>query len=812
MKPSGERRLVPLVSMILLLGAGCLSAEVWKVYSKSQGLPSDRVLSFAAGKKIIAAGTDNGVAVFSDLLGQWRSLETPPEIGLITAQDLAFDENDSLWVATPKGVVHFETGRVSIMGTEEGLPNPDIHRIQIEDGQITVGCFGGFVCAGPVVGTGKTAFSAVNYNPNNPEIEEIKHLKSLAVTGVGLRKNEGWVSTNETGLLYLQGRSITMFGFRDGLPSNWSDGFWNFRSRNGASRVIAVTSGGLGLIEGLNYSGKFENKDLPNKPTWLSSIAVIPTEPATEENPGEEKRGGPKPVVKGVVKENGLFKNLCGMADFTELSDFLEHRTLWFGTRDSELYRFQDGEWKIFDSKTCPSLAGKKILRLYGWDRRLVICMDGGIMFVAMNSLRYDEFKREGIGSRNFKTLFPLGADARVTGISAGNGLWVSTELGLKRYHRPTRLVESRSGVFPPFSPTLEPEPEKSEPKENQPDETDSQETEEETLKVLRSFGAGFSPSMASAGTPLQQEVDARQVFAKEQGTFPFSDFSAIALDNRNSLWAIVERKYLFRARVLSLDENPKGRVVWDFLKDQHYLPWLNGAELTALGNLGGKLAVGTKNEGFFLLSNPDMDEDDAGKLSWEHYGLGNGLQDGGVIGFSEGSRSIGPWGAGQFILHPTGVTRWLKGHFDVMDVGTDRVFSDFAIDSGGNLWLASNKGLRGIGPDKGMVDFTSHNAGFASNNITSLALSPRETSTGISIWVACDENPEGSDSRPSYCTECDGTTRLCETGGEGKGSLHYFDGLIWDFYGVGGVRKLLCDGDHLFIGTNLRLLRWYMP
>jgi len=162
-------------------------------------------------------------------------------------------------------------------------------------------------------------------------------------------------------------------------------------------------------------------------------------------------------------------------------------------------------------------------------------------------------------------------------------------------------------------------------------------------------------------------------------------------------------------------------------------------------------------------------------------------------------------------ILHPDGLSLMEGKEFSWVSIESRRKYNCIVGDPAGNLWMGSDGGLIRLTPEMNIRSYTYGNAFLESDRITAVAISPITTTTGVSIWVACDQIVNGSDEPPGVKKNADGTTTIIEPIINGS-SVHYFDGLSWDKWKIPGVRCMLSEGDYLWMGTNIRLKRMFVP
>jgi ligand-binding sensor domain-containing protein len=711
----------------------------------------------------MAVGTDQGVAVFDGDSCLWSVLPLPQQIASSEVRDLAFDGNGNLWIATPKGLGFAYGSKCEVMGVGEGLPTVDTERLQVTGHEVFVGCFGGFIARAVVPDIGKTSFTPVNYQAGRRE--DTLKIRSVGISGLAmLSSSEGWFSTKGAGLVKLQGVTNTAVEKETGLASDWVETFWVFEPSQGQEHILAVTSGGLSLLKNGRVDGEAV---FPREGAWLTSMVTFKIEQI-------HLRPKATPAEK-------------------QLFEFLDGRTLWVGTKSDGLWRFRSGLWTQYLPETS-QLPSRAINRLYRVGGRLVACTDAGLVIVPLNADSYDEFKNIGLGSRSAKTIYPFPAShqvmAEIRQLVRGSDMWVSSEKGLSRF-------VGASGLFPGMM-------------ENKPSQKGQREVagSEENDDPRGDRGAPATRVMERAW-----HFFSREILAELPSTYSLysNNMTSIALDDGGRLWVIFDKKHLARLTMLQLPHKPdeaherKEKPVWEFFKDS--LPWPGDTELTAVWKNDGQVYVGTKTCGYYLLKNPGLTNPRDEPPDWVQYGDLEGLHNLNVIGFARKATSTV---AELALLHPEGLTVYNGQAYTPVDLGGGRKYSCIAGDAAGNLWLGSDGGVIRLTPDGRLLSYSSANAHFESDRITAIAVSPDSEKTGLAVWIGCDREKNGSDQPPTVITE--GTRKIVKEADIDGASLHFFDGLHWDKWKVAGVRCLYMEGDYLWVGSNIRLRRLFVP
>lgn len=532
------KRISPVIvflAYVILALTTSATCSTWQTYNTSSGLPGNRILSFAVKAKEMAVGTDNGIAVYSGDSCLWKPLIMPDEIASCEVRDLGYDRHGNLWAATARGLVNFQEGGVLQYGCDDRLPNNDVQRIQITDDGIYIGCFGGFVARGITPQSGKTSFIPVNYSESS--LDESLKIRSVGISGLGmLDGNQGWFSTLGAGLAAIYGSSQSILDSEKGLTSDWIEAFWVFTGPLKSQHLLALSSEKLVLIKNGTL---LRQVSFPEPDAWLTSLAMFEEQQVYEM---KEKADDEEQIIR----------------------DFIGDRTLWIGTRNHGLWRRQNGVWTNYlpENSRLPS---STILRLYPLQYRLVVCTDQGLVIIPLLSSQYDEFAKQGLGNRNFKTIFPMPASKvamiRFNQIVRGSDMWFSHQQGLSRYI-------SASGIFRGML-------------HNNPELTGSVDTDWAFTSVL----AG-EDNMTVGDAPVQRpgermwQMFSKQYFIDKEEDLPiYSDnITCMTITPDDHLYVIFEKKVFARLRMLKLprrckdDDERREKPKWDYFPAS--IPW----------------------------------------------------------------------------------------------------------------------------------------------------------------------------------------------------------------------------------------------
>lgn len=786
-----SRKLFIYASLFLVLMLTMpVDASTWQVFNESSGLCGRIVNCYASFKTVMAVGTDQGVSIYSGDTGSWSTLKLPDEVASTPVKDIAFDEHGHLWLATGRGLVNVQEKTVNVYDASHKIPTVDIDRVQVNGEHIFIGCFGGYVARAFVPQTGFTSFVPVNYD-DGPDAGGFK-IKSVGVSGLAMTDaNRGWISTRGGGLIEIMGASNFLANSVDGDPESWINDFFMYEGKSREMNTLAVTPTHLSLIRNNNTQQEYK---LPVEDPWLNCVVAV-------KEPGAIFDLLELPVMKD--EEANLFA-------------FLMNRSLFIGTRNNGLWRFQRGIWTQYLSVNS-SLPSDCINRLYIVGRLLVVCTDAGLVLIHLDSHYHDEFQKIGLGNKYVKTIYPFpplyAAMIPFFQIVKGNSYWFSHLHGITRW---------KSGGFPKNYV------EQGSPGNSSRIERPSEETEADSAidsgepefpvdavqeEALRGYWQLFTREYLFHDAPDT---------ATDLYPIPIQKVTCITADkNSDYLWVIFEGNRLARMRMNKRVAIRNGKTQkietpdWQML-DKH-VPWASGTKLNVVWYSQEKIYVGTAGDGFYILKNPASENMKKDPFQWKNYTIYNGLPNSDVRGFTQ-------WNSAQgkilVIRHDDCISSWDGEFFSKIEMGGRRQYT--CMDSGpeGNLWIGSSGGLFRLNPEGTVFSYTTTNAWFESNKITAVGAMPLNTGTPLGVWVACDQMAEdfwlnplanGSDQPPNVYTNPDGTKRVEELVIAGS-SLHFFDGLTWDKWLMAGIRNIFIDREYIWTTSNIRVRRLLVP
>lgn len=791
-------KIATILSLIIAIFAcSSIFASTWQVFNVASGLPSSNVTSFSHYSKWLAVGTDAGLAIYNGEDSRWEMPLLQEGIASLSVKDLAFDEDGGLWVANSRGLIRIFDGIARIYSVADGLPNNDVDRIQMLRGSIVVGCFGGYIAHAALSAGNKITFHPVNFE------EDI----NLKISSVGIsalcfsNSFNGYYGSLGNGLGKITGKSEFLLKNSDGLLDDWINDMWEFTGKEKETRHIVLSPEGLSFLKNGNVENAFA--PLKEKP-WFNSIITI-------QNPSYVYDALPE-------GENCDDQN-------TFLKNFLEKRSLYLGTRDMGIWRFQKGNWQNYNSGNS-SLPSNQINRLYVYDRFIVAATGGGLVLIPVDSFQNDEFKYCAIGTPYSKTIYSpppiLQPCVQYFQILRNKDYWFVHEKGVSRF-------KTRG-----FLKNITDQKEDTEA-ENISSNARSENSSLEAMKREIDFSGLFSSENKKSDEEWRWQLFSTETFDdKDALVYPiYSEKVTKAVADRANqcLWIIFNEKHLCRMWIKKKLNRKIDKVVevpeWEFILDDS--PWARSTILTTVWLNDGKLYVGTDGDGFYFLENPDSIDRKTNPFRWQHFGSKDGLRTNTVLGFSRWNSAGKDYLA---ILHPRSVSTWDGSFFGSVEMGGKERYTCIAGDQVGNLWVGSQQGLFRITPEGSGKEYTAFNSEFESNNITAIAIPPINTNRTCGIWVACDEEAKleddgriwgGLDEMPMAVrlpmTEQEKASlgsnaaypanklKLVEQAIDG-GSLHFFNGTVWEKWNYAGINSIMIENEFIWLTSNLRVRR----
>lgn len=797
------------LAVLLLFISLCIPAiaDTWQVFTQSNGLSDNTVNCFAAMKTFMAVGTNAGADIYNGETTSWHALKLPDEVASNPIKDIAFDRNGHLWAASARGLVHIQGSDIYLYNTEHGLPTVDVDRIQIRENKIFAGCFGGYVCVADVPLNGRTAFVPVNYR--STDINESFKMRSVGISGLGMvHSAKGWISTRGEGLIEQIGPNGYPINGIDGMPESWVNDFWVFEGPSRNTHIISITPEHMSLIKN---NQTIQEVRLPAENAWLNCIIAV-------KEPPEVYSCIELPKMTDEQKE--FFK-------------FLDKRSLFVGTRSHGIWRYQKGHWTNINSLDS-NLPSDCINRLYLMGRTLVVCTDGGLVIISLDSNQYDEFKNQGVGNVYAKTLYPFpplyAYMVPFKEICKGTSYWFTHKHGLSRWRPRTAPRIRQTELTSDLSSRLEIVRDSTNEHLNFHDDPDGVESlpdpdidvEELFAPALQGFWQLFSKQYLFYDVTSDTSMSGEDLQENDLFEIYSDDITSMTIDPATDmLWVIFDGKHLCRMRMVMgiVEKNgkkyKKEKPEWTFMSK--YQPWSSDLELKVVWFNDNKLYIGSKDGGFYILKNPQSEDLEKAPYEWAHYGIYEGLTSSDCIGFARWKSTLGD---NLVILHTKRISLWDGEEFLSLGTGGEREYTCVDGGSDGNLWIGSYGGLFRFTPQALLRNYTTTDAWFESNVITAVAALPPKTHRETGVWVACDReasfanlhsNFNGSDQPPNVVRLPNGEKRVIESDIDGS-SFHFFDGRTWEKWKMAGIKYIYVDGDFVWTTSNIRVRRLLAP
>lgn len=373
--------LLAFLFITMRVGAG----QTWMTWNTSSGLPSNNLSCLAISKGIIAVGSDKGIGLFLENHTGWFNLaDFHEQLAGLAVRSLDFDDHSTLWAATPAGLIAIElenfpesAPRIRCYDNEHGLSTIDVEVVQVVNGKIYVGCYGGWLFSSEIApGSSLNSFLPVN----RPAFDDLNKFMSVGITALAMDYPEGGIySTRGKGLLRAADGG-NLVG-EDELFSDWVNDFWAFEDGN-ATRIIAATQNQMNLISNNRPAG---NCSLPLEDCWISSVTTADDKYSDEYKPSKPE-------------------------GYEHLETFLGKRTLFIGTRGKGLWIFDDGRWNNLTTRDSPLPSDNinKIHYLPG-PKKIAILSEGGLTMMGVTEYdQFDIFRSSGSYPYWAKTFWPF--------------------------------------------------------------------------------------------------------------------------------------------------------------------------------------------------------------------------------------------------------------------------------------------------------------------------------------------------------------------------------------------------------------------
>lgn len=420
-------------------GVSVLRDGAWRTYTRQSGLSQEEVMDAVEdrrGRTWVA--TESGGLTRID--ANDRATQFNQRNGLPSDVTFALlrDRDDSIWLATATGIVHFVGDRMTIYGPPSGLPPvPVFHLEQGPDGQL-------------LVGTERGAYRRVGerFEPVSTALPE-DGVPSLVRDAAGAT----WIGTVNHGLLRVDGDGVDQLGSQRGLPNNrvaalfvdregslWAGTnggllrlrdapFTNFNTEHGLSddyvRALTQSRDGsiwIGTSRGLNRWQAGAITAIYTSEDGLAGDSILSL---LEDADGSLWIGT---YVDGLIRmRNGKveahYDNTNGLPGSNQVRALARGAdgSLWIGTSRG-LARLRDGRFRFFGAKD--GLPREFILALQ-------VARDGAVWVGTANGVaRVVDGRVEAVdlhGLNDAQDVFDFHEDADGT-------MWIATDRGLVRY------------------------------------------------------------------------------------------------------------------------------------------------------------------------------------------------------------------------------------------------------------------------------------------------------------------------------------------------------------------------------------------
>jgi hypothetical protein len=373
--------------------------------------------------------------------------------------DLAFDRDGNLWIATPGGLLKWDMASSAITRYTEadGLAETWVEMVTVApDGEVWAGTSGGISCFDPSASGGTPASGRGDHAWITYDKED--GLPCNGVTDIAFARNgDVWVSTYGCGVARFDGATWTTYGEEDGLLERHvlcatvaSDGAvwfgtwkgvarfdgteWTSYTRrdglvsHGVEAVIEDPDGGVwfGTWAGIGrLSGSlWTSYDAGDVGTWVESIAVAP---------GGATWAGTTAGIARFDLATWAWHTVLAVEGQPEERGvsiaFAPDGSLWVGTYNSGIYHFDGKTWTNYTLDGC--LPSNKVTA--------IATAPDGTLRVATRPDRYDQgggiWQYDGHAWTQVSTGDSLaGGDAPSTVTAPDGTMWAIRERGVARF------------------------------------------------------------------------------------------------------------------------------------------------------------------------------------------------------------------------------------------------------------------------------------------------------------------------------------------------------------------------------------------
>ena len=187
-------------------GVSVMHDGAWRTYGRKEGLAQEEVMDAVLDQRgRLWVATESAGLTQIDAKGKVRRFDASNGLPSNVTFGLVRDRDDSVWLATANGIVHYKAGQTVLYDQDDGLPAaPIFHLEQMPDGAL-------------YAGTERGAYRRVGerWEPVSPLLPG-DGVPSIVRDAAG----DLWVGTINHGLLRLDEHGLDALSSRKGLPNN----------------------------------------------------------------------------------------------------------------------------------------------------------------------------------------------------------------------------------------------------------------------------------------------------------------------------------------------------------------------------------------------------------------------------------------------------------------------------------------------------------------------------------------------------------------------------------------------------------------
>ncbi|MBD3184634.1 hypothetical protein GF312_20305 [Candidatus Poribacteria bacterium] len=372
----------------------------WKNYTYLDGLAYDIITDICGSKSdgnIWFATAGGGISCFDS--NNFKNINTSYGLASDKVNDIHIDDQGNIWLATDKGLLHYDNGEMIGLTSEDGLLSNNVNCVSVDSK--------GAVWCG--TNAGISSHDGIRFS----NLTEKDGLVNNNVRSI-LFDNKGsmWIGTDR-GVSYYSGGKFTNFTKFDGLINNKVYDI----SLDPDGLIWFATDGGASLYDGNNFKNITKNDGLASN--CINSIYIDKDENIWFGTKGGASRYDGESFVNLTTADGMLDNNVNAI--YQDQDGFL-----WFGTGNATSLR--GGVSCLNKEITCFGIKDGLVN-----NNVTSICSDedGNIWFATLNGISY----YDGKGFVSFKGRDSL-PDDRVWCMqkSSNNSLWFGTSAGIYRF------------------------------------------------------------------------------------------------------------------------------------------------------------------------------------------------------------------------------------------------------------------------------------------------------------------------------------------------------------------------------------------